>query len=450
MVESAKLKKLAGLSEKALRETVLVPLLTRIGYQAVTLRHGCRERGKDIICFKEDQLGGREYLAVVAKAVDLNGSVSSSEGLREVLHQINQCFDIPDEDLFGMRKISIDRVWVVTSKSIVSGAEDSIFESLKKSNLNKVTRFMSGQRLAELIDEYFPAYWDASLEPVDILREQKARLLHFCRQILVGLGGREPDVGNTLNQVIHGYSLPLVTYPATRELVRISPYDVQIDTIPEQYSHDFHLNACGSLRETFFKTKQNMYYAMFDVQEVIDHYEDVMKKTDPEEFVKEYNSTLAKDRPFDRSSWGEAGAAVTGVDAIEQGIQELRELQERLKEVGKLEWATALVDSVAKLEPQISSFLDHLEKETFSLFWQIEEEAEAKPAIQFVYETEQPSPTRKQTVFRTEHFHLVEEWSKYQTRQKRRITAKDVEATVQEKIREHLDKLVPPKPEIDE
>ena len=450
MVESAKLKKLAGLNEKDLRETVLVPLLTRIGYQAVTLRHGCRERGKDIICFKQDQLGGREYLAIVAKAVDLNGSVSSSEGLREVLHQINQCFDIPDEDLFGMRKISIDRVWVVTSKSIVSGAEDSIFESLKKSNLNKVTRFMSGQRLAELIDEYFPAYWDASLEPVDILREQKARLLHFCRQILVALGGREPDVGNTLNQVIHGYSLPLVTFPATRELVRISPYDVQIDTIPEQYSHDFHLNACGSLRETFFKTKQHMYYAMFDVEEVIDHYEDVMKKTDPEEFVKEYNSTLAKDRPFDRSSWGDAGAAVTGVDAIEQGIQELHELQERLKDAGKLEWATMLVDSVAKLEPPISSFLDHLEKETFSLFWQIEEEEGTKPAIQFLYETPRPSTMGRQTVFQTDHSHLVEEWDKYQTKRKRRITAKDVAAAVQEKIREHLDKLVPPKPAVDE
>lgn len=450
MVENAKLKRLAKLSEKELRETVLMPLLTRMAYQAVTLRHGSQERGKDIICFKQDQLGDREYLAVVAKAVDLNGSVSSSDGLREVLHQINQCFDTPCEDLFGMHKISVDRVWVMTSKNIVSGAEDSVFDSLKKNNLDKVTRFIPGQRLAELIDEYYPAYWDASLEPADILREQKVRLIHFCRQILVALGGREPEAENTLNQVVHGYSLPLVTFPATRELVRISPYQVEIDTVPEQYSHHFYLNACGSLRETFLRTKKHMYYAMFDVEEVIDHYEDVMKKTDPEEFLREFNETLSKDRPFAGPSYGDADAAWTGISSLEQGVRELRELLERLKEAGKLEWATALVDSVAKLEPQISGFLEHLEKESFSLFWQIDGEEGANPSIRFLYETPPPGPAGKQTDFKTEHSNVVEEWSKNHTKQKRGTTAKDVMEAVQEKIREHLDKLVPPKPEDEE
>ena len=450
MVESAKLKKLAELSEKDLRETVLMPLLSRMGFQAVTLRHGSRERGKDIICFKPDQLGRREYLAVVAKATDLNGSVSSSDGLREVLHQINQCFDTHCEDLFGMHEIQIDRVWVVTSKKIVPGAEDSVFDSLKKNNLDKVTRFIPGQRLAELIDEYHPAYWDASLEPADILREQKGRLIHFCRQILVALGGREPDVENTLNQAVHGYSVPLVTFPATRELVRLSPYQVEIDTIPEQYSHDFYLNACGSFRETYFRTKQHMYHAMFDVDEVIDHYENVMKKTDPEEFLREFDKTLSKDHPFARSTSGDADAAWTGINSMEQGIRELRALLERLKGTGKLEWATALVDSVAKLEPQISGFLDHLEKESFSLFWQLDAEEGASPSIRFLYETPPPGPAEKQIVFKTEHSSLVEEWSKYHTKHKRRVIARDVMEAVQEKIREHLDKLVPPKPGADE
>ena len=80
MAESTKLKRLAELSEKALRDTVLAPLLARMGYKGVTVYHGPQERGKDIVCYREDELGEREYQAVVAKAVDLSGSVSSADG----------------------------------------------------------------------------------------------------------------------------------------------------------------------------------------------------------------------------------------------------------------------------------------------------------------------------------------------------------------------------------
>ena len=136
MADPEKLKKLSELDEKGLREDVLLPLLTRLGCKAPTIYHGPQERGKDIITYSHDLLGQREYIAVVAKAVDLSGSVSSSKGLREVLHQVQQCFDIPYEDLFGMTKVSIDRVWIVTSKRILPSAETSIYSTLEKNNLS--------------------------------------------------------------------------------------------------------------------------------------------------------------------------------------------------------------------------------------------------------------------------------------------------------------------------
>ena len=95
MADPQKLKKLSELDEKGLREDVLLPLLTRLGCKAPTIYHGPQERGKDIITYTDDLLGQREYVAVVAKAVDLSGSVSSSTGLSAVLHQVQQCFDIP-------------------------------------------------------------------------------------------------------------------------------------------------------------------------------------------------------------------------------------------------------------------------------------------------------------------------------------------------------------------
>jgi hypothetical protein len=446
MSENAKIKRLSELSEKQLRETLLVPLLARLGYKAVTVYHGPQERGKDIICYRQDQLGDREYLAVVAKAADLNGAVSSSDGLREVLHQVLQCFDVPYEDLFGVTRVRMNRVWVVTSRRIISGAQASIFDGLQKNNLDKVTRFISGERLIELLDEYYPAFGDAALEPADILQEQKARLTHFCRRILVALGGGERDIDETLNQVIHGYSVPPVTVPAARELSHLSPYRVEIDTIEEPFAHDFHTTACGSIREAFFKTKKLLYHAMFDVDEVMIHYDHAMEKTDPEKFVEEYNDGLGKDSPFGGASWGTAGEAVRAIGMLEQGLDEFQELMAGLKAVNKLGWATGLVDSVAKLEPDIASFLEHVEKETFSLFWQIEGET-GDPSLRLVFDGPLPG---KQTVFTTEHSKSVTESYDWNRTRNRPITVKDITAAVQEKIREHLDKMVPSKPETDE
>jgi hypothetical protein len=71
MDPNPKISRLRNLDEQALRETVLVPLLMRMGLKAVMIYHGPRERGKDIICFDLDRLGRREYMAVVAKVTDL-------------------------------------------------------------------------------------------------------------------------------------------------------------------------------------------------------------------------------------------------------------------------------------------------------------------------------------------------------------------------------------------
>lgn len=131
MANEKKLQTLRNLDERGLQQDVLVPLLNRMEFRGVSLYHGPRERGKDIVCFEYDRLRNREYLAVVAKAGDLNGSVSSDRGLREVTYQAEQCFDVPYEDLFGMTQLTMDRVWIVTSGRIVPGASDSVYEHLK-------------------------------------------------------------------------------------------------------------------------------------------------------------------------------------------------------------------------------------------------------------------------------------------------------------------------------
>ena len=432
-VHMAEPEKLSELDEKGLREDVLLPLLTRLGCKAPTICHGPQERGKDIIAYTYDLLGQREHLAVVAKAVDLSGSVSSSKGLREVVHQVQQCFDEPYEDLFGMTRVSIDRVWIVTSKRILSGAETSIFSSLEKNNLRKLIRFISGERLADLLDENYPAFWDQSLEPANVLREQKARLARFCQDLLSALGGNQDEIKATLNAVLHSYSPPKVIIPSDRTLTRLSPYRVELDSIPEPYTYDFQMSGCGSIREAFFAAKQKLYYAMFDVDELMENYGEVIDETDPKKFVDAFQEKLDEKYPFFRRSYGRASDADQAIGHLSDGLTEFMELQTGLKAVGRWEWATALVASVSALEPDIKSFLQHLEKDEFTLYWPVDN-IRSTPVLRLEY----TEPKTKNLTFITKHTRNIESFGKKSARP---VTAVDITVEVQREITEYLWKL---------
>ena len=431
MANPEKLKKLSELDEKSLRENVLLPLLTRLGCKAPTIYHGPQERGKDIITYTQDLLGQREYLAVVAKSVDLNGSVSSSKGLREVLHQVEQCFDIPYEDLFGMTKVSIDRVWIVTSKTIRSGAESSIFATLEKRNLSKLIRFISREQLATLIDDKYPAFWDDSLEAADVLREQKERLTRFCQDLLSALGGSQSEIKATINEVLNSYDTPKVAIPPDRTLTRLAPYRVELDSISEPYTYEFESNSCGSIRETFFEAKQQLYYASFELDELMEKYEKVIGENDPKQFVNSFLEKLSEYYPFS-GYLGAAQKLQQTIGYLDDGLTEFTEHETRLKAAGRWEWAVALVASIANLEPDIKSFLQHLDKNEFTLYWSVSGD-HSKPELRLEY----TKPMTKGITFVTKHTRKVEHfWEK----SARPVTDRDIISAVRSKIVEYLDK----------
>lgn len=173
--------------------------------------HGAREHGKDIVCFHFDKLKQRRYLAIVAKISDLSGSVSSKDGLPEVLHQGEQCFNESYHDLFGMRKLTMDEVWIVTTGRVISGAADAISGRLDKTNLAKLIRIVSGEHLVGLLDEYYPTYWNVSGESADQVRSQRDRILSFVRSLLRTLGVSSDEEIAVIGQLLNSAWTPSTT-----------------------------------------------------------------------------------------------------------------------------------------------------------------------------------------------------------------------------------------------
>jgi hypothetical protein len=86
-----RLRFVESLDEDAFRKIVLVPLLSRLGYREIVEYHGgSAEKGKDIVCWYDDPMESRRYVALVVKKGDIHGAVGKKGNASEVLYQVQQ------------------------------------------------------------------------------------------------------------------------------------------------------------------------------------------------------------------------------------------------------------------------------------------------------------------------------------------------------------------------
>ena len=146
-----------AMSEEDLREKVVVPLLERMGFRDVFVYHGgVLEQGKDVVMWKPGELGERRHFAVVLKATRVSGQASGSSSAATVKTQIEQAFGTDYLDPITNEAVFAGECWAVNSHAITKEAHHSIKGMLKTANLDRITRFVDGDALWRLIEEYSP------------------------------------------------------------------------------------------------------------------------------------------------------------------------------------------------------------------------------------------------------------------------------------------------------
>lgn len=347
MDSTEKLRLLRALSEAELRRDVLMPLLSLMGFHAPTERHGPMERGKDIICFDVDRLGNRFNLAIVAKCDDLTGSVSDSRGVREVVYQVEQAFREPVRDLFGMREIDIEQVWIVTSGRVLPTAAEAVLGVMKATNLHRRIRIISGENLVALIDRYFPSYWTGAPESMEQVKSQRDRTLQFCRELLLRIGASASEVDSIAAALLHSPYPPSVrAFQPRGRVTHASAYGIEVMPEPETYRHAFYSTQCGLISEQIVKAKKAVEYAGCEAEEALENIAKTLAYQDPHEFIAEFDRRLRNEYPFYGRD-GYAADALTELDELEMGLRDIDMLVSHLRQAKKFEWAAALCDSVS-------------------------------------------------------------------------------------------------------
>ena len=179
-----------SLDEDQLVDEVLIPLLKAMGFRDVTKHHGgSAEQGKDIICWKTDELGLRRNLAIVAKATPITARANMASGSTgEVLTQIQQAFGKSFIDPVSTEPREVHECWVISSQRILKEAEDSIRSALSTNGLlPRLTTFINGDRLWELVEQYMPisAVWQKLQEASNTLQELDP---HYVPQVILEPG----------------------------------------------------------------------------------------------------------------------------------------------------------------------------------------------------------------------------------------------------------------------
>jgi hypothetical protein len=160
---------LRNINEDRLCLEVLIPLLQAMQFRDVTYTHGgSGEQGKDIVCWKEDELGSRRNYALVVKAIKVTGKAKVAKGTAgEIITQIQQCFGESYLDPITSESELVHQCWVISSQQIGKEAEKAIRSSLSPATLERNVQFVDGDRLWEYIERYMPlsAIW-SKLEDV--------------------------------------------------------------------------------------------------------------------------------------------------------------------------------------------------------------------------------------------------------------------------------------------
>lgn len=368
MNNTEKLDKLGELSEADLRRDVLIPLLGRLRYQSALEYHGPREHGKDILSFEIDRLGDRRYLAVVAKTGDLSGSASARDGLMNVLNQTEQCFNEPYLDLFGMRSVQIHEVWIVTAGRVVPGAADSVFGRLKKSNLDKLTRIISGTQLVDLIDKHYPTYWQRSAESSEYVRAQRDRHRLFLLTILHKMGTNEAQITEVLDTLAHSERPPVV-YVNDWTISAASSWAVHLRKASVTYPPGMVGRECGNIQRAFEKARHAVREKLYEIDSTLFDAEKVLGATEPREFLKLFYKHLKNEYPF----WRPAGSGVPSeLYDLETGIDDADTFLSAADTAGIREAFARQAANIEALEPQVSNFLRDINVDEFILRWTVD------------------------------------------------------------------------------
>lgn len=284
-----KIEKIKSLKEDELREKLLIPLFSKMGFLDPILHHHSNEKGKDIVIKEYDpKFKKTSYIAVVVKAGDVNGSSSSSSSYFTLLNQVKQAINEPYKHIYELKEISIDQVIIVISGKFLPTSLESIYNTLKAERLDKAIKEpIDINKLPGLIDEYFSEYWDEFKNEYNSLIEQRNKLLNNFSKLSKILFPEFKDQEKFLSTITKTeYEIDLLPFKSiTKYVANISYNKINIDEIEDYYTDTSISNSYCDTKKYLFDIKENAKNILYEMDKVVEILKSILEEKNPEKLV---------------------------------------------------------------------------------------------------------------------------------------------------------------------
>jgi hypothetical protein len=161
MTEQELLDRLQALPERDLTERVVAPLFQSLGYSRVVREHGPHERGRDLICWREDVFGRTEVAAVQVKTLSPSTRTLGRAPAREVVLQLTEALHLPVANVDGTSYLPAQAI-LVTPYSLSAYILDYFAAQIHQFGGSRIV-LIDGPRLATLLRQNLPRLVDALL-----------------------------------------------------------------------------------------------------------------------------------------------------------------------------------------------------------------------------------------------------------------------------------------------
>lgn len=290
MNNKEKIEIIQSLKEKDLREKLLIPLFSKMGFIDPIHHHHHSEKGKDIV-MKEIDLKFKKtyYLAVVVKAGNVTGSASGNTSYFALLNQVRQALNEPYKHIYDLKKVSIDQVIIVISGRFLPTSLESIYGTLKKENLDKgIKEPIDINKLINLVDEFFKEFWNESENEKSALIKQRNYLLNNFSIISKIIFADEKNQKSFLKKVTQSeIDINLFPYKSvTKYIADIDYKTINIDEIDEFYTDRRISNYYADIKRHFFSLKKDTQKILLELQEPIEILIAILNEKNPEKMIE--------------------------------------------------------------------------------------------------------------------------------------------------------------------
>jgi signal transduction histidine kinase len=196
------------MSERELTTKVLKPLLYSLGYDKVDYHGGSYEEGKDLICWKRDELDQVELCVAQVKKVRPSAAASDSQNFSEIVNQLQPATEKRVPYVDGQEYLP-SIVYFITPFQVDTRALRTRFEAYSSLRQHGV-KIIDGPLLAQLLKKHHPtlALTLSGGDKSEIIVNERLQniLYHELRQAVHSVARRTGDIVRFLKEDM--YSIP--------------------------------------------------------------------------------------------------------------------------------------------------------------------------------------------------------------------------------------------------